>query len=76
MILMVRKWTSEQMNLSDRRNSELNALINSIFTSHFKENQLHSMQIKVADTGTFIRLSLTEVFFINSRFTPSKAMSV
>ena len=63
MIVMVRKWTSEQMNVSDRRNSKLDTLLNSIFTTHFRGNQVQSMQIKVADTGAFISLSRNEVCF-------------
>jgi len=77
MIVMVGKWTSEQMNVSDRRNSKLDAILNPVFTTHFRGNHVQSMQIKVAGTGTFISLSRKDVFFfINSRFTHSKAMSL
>jgi len=51
------------MNLSERRYSKLHVPLNSNFTSHFKENRVDSMQIKVVDTGTFIRLFRTKVFF-------------
>jgi hypothetical protein len=55
---------------------EIKVPLNSIRTSHFKENQVHSMKIKVADTGTFISLSLTEVFFLLRPYTSSNVMSL